>query len=276
MNKQVIRECERAHYLMQLSSYFSELTDLPGISFAYTNLVTDTWYNQAYNIHEIVTKDLTVTKDAILKLSKEYFSEHDREICFYLTPATTPANFNKFLEQNNFTSFDEEAWMFFDLNKSALLVNECTVSNIQVKEVTDKELDLFKDVYYKTLPGPEVNEYIQCVINGYLSPPPFVSIKYFLAFMDDKAVGMLSLVTQGKYSGLYAIAVDRDYQRKGICRTLLSKAINECKLNETEYLFLQTGNGEEAQKVFEHIGFVTEFVRYGYVNKAVAEEIQHG
>lgn len=276
MNKQIIRECERAHYLMQLSSYFSELTDLPGISFAYTNLVTDTWYNQAYGIHEIVDKGLTVSNDCLLSLSKEYFLTHKRKICFYIIPETAPSNFDKFLERNGFVSFDEEAWMFFDFTKSLTLVNECSANDVQVKEVTDSDLELFKEVYSQVLPGPEVKEYIQCVTNGYLSHPPIVSIKYFLAFINKKAVGMLSLLTLGKYSGIYAIAVDQDYQRKGVCKALISKAIAESKENGTEYLFLQTGNGEDSQKAFESLGFVTEFIRYGYVDEAVSEDLQHG
>lgn len=273
MNNQIIAECERAHYLMQLSSYFSELTDLPGVSFAYTNLVTDTWYNQAYSIQTLSSRQLTLTNSDILTISKKYFSERNRETCFYLSPASTPSDFGSFLESNDFATFDEEAWMFFDIEN---FLSRGHNFNVTIKEITKDDLDLFGEVYYRTLPGPEVNEYIQCVINGFLLPPPFVTIKYYLAYWNEKAIGMLSMLSIGKYSGLYAIAVDEEFQHKGVCRALVSKAVTQCKSNKTKYLFLQTGNGEDSQKVFERLGFNTEFIRIGYVSKSVADDMQHG
>ena len=105
MDKQLIRECERAHYFMQLSSYFSELTDLPFVSFAYTKYVTDTWYNQAYNIN-YTALDFTQAKfEEILKTCESFLSERNREACFYLTPATLPSNFGQLLEKQGYGIF---------------------------------------------------------------------------------------------------------------------------------------------------------------------------
>ena len=273
MDKQIIVNCERAHYLMQLSSYFSELTDLPGVSYSYTNLVTDTWYNQAYNIRELSSEHLAISCEDILSVSKQYFADRKRETCFYLTPDSS--DFERFLEDHGFISFDEEAWMFFDFDRVDELFSKGN-SDISIKEVNESSLDDFKEVYYRTLPGPEVKEYVQCVINGFISCPSFVEIKYYLAYVGDVAVGMLSLLSMGKYSGLYAVAVEKQHQNKGICRALATEAVKQCRTNGTEYLFLQTGNGEESQKVFERLGFSTQFVRKGYVSKAVADEMQHG
>lgn len=273
MNNQIIKNCERAHYLMQLSSYFSELTDLPGVSFAYTNLVTDTWYNQAYNIHSVSRKDTIEEKKDILDKSNLFFDKHDRQVCFYLTPATAFENFSQFLLDNDLVVFDEEAWMFYDFTNDLPQISK---GKIEVREITEKDLDLFGEVYCRVLPGPEVKEYVQCVKNGFLSHPPLVDIKYYLAFYEETPVGMLSLLSIGNCAGLYAVAVDEDYQHKGVCRALVSKAIVECKQKQIEYLFLQTGNGEESQEAFEHLGFTTQFVRKGYILKAMAEDVQHG
>lgn len=267
MKNEIIRKCERAHYFMQLSSYFSELSDLPGISFAYSRLVSDTWYNQAYNIHDLSSND------HILQRSCDYFGKHDRETCFYLTPATTPLYFAEFLKRNGFVEFDAEAWMFFDFSK---VFKSEIGPKITIKEVTENDLELLGEVYCKTLPGPEVNEYVQCVKNGYLSHPPLVDIQYYIAFYDGHPVGMLSLLSFEKYSGLYAVAVDENYKNKGICKALVSTAVSVCKKRGTEYLFLQTGDGEDSQKAFEHMNFKTEFVRIGYVRESSINDIQHG
>jgi len=258
---------------MQLSSYFSELTDLPFVSFAYTRYVTDTWYNQAYNIN-YTANDFTLTKfENILKTSETFLSERARETCFYLTPATSPANFGKFLEERNYGIFEEEAWMFFDRKKYPLLnVN----NDIIIKEVSDDLLSTFEEVYQRTLPGPEVDGYIKCVVNGFIAQPPMVEIKYYIAFVDNKPVGMLSLLCFGKYAGLYAVAVDEGYRKQGICKALVSKAVDYAQKQNVEHLFLQTGNGADSQLAFEKMGFVTEFIRIGYVPQSVIENMQHG
>ena len=273
MNKEVIKCCERAHYFMQLSSYFTELMDLPGVSFAYTNLVSDTWYNQAYNIQDLSSTELAESNESILSKSRKYFEDHNRELCFYLTPATTPTNFKEFLKNHGFTEFDKEAWMFYNFSKEDLL---STNPRIKIKDITDTELDLFSEVYCNTLPGPEVAAYVQCVKNGFLSRPPFININYFVAFYDEKPVGMLSLLIFGKYAGLYAVAVDEGYQNMGICKALVAKSVDICRKQDIEYLFLQTGNGEDSQVAFEHLNFETKFVRIGYIQESALKNIQHG
>lgn len=267
MEYDIIRKCERAHYIMQLSSYFSELCDFPGVSFAYSDLVTDTWYNQAYNIHGIDSNE------EILKRSIQYFDKNNREICFYLSPASIPQDFHVFLNEEGFVQCDSEAWMFYDFTKDLCFPSN---SNIVIKKVTEEYLNLFGEVYRNTLPGPEVNEYIQCVKNGFLSAPPLVDIQYYIAFYQNMPVGMLSLVSFEKYSGLYAVAVDNSYQNKGVCKALVSTAVKECKRRGTQYLFLQTGDGEDSQRAFEHLHFKTEFVRSGYVRESFSDSIQHG
>ena len=273
MDHIIISECERIHYFMQLASYFSELADYPNVSFAHTNLVTDTWYNQAYNIHNTCNNNSQDTCRTVLENATKYFADRNRDICFYLTPATSLDGFTSYLEEQGFIPFDEEAWMFYDYDKDTLRDYR---SDIIIKTVKEEDLVVFSDVYKSSLPGPEVDKYIQCVVNGFFARTPLVDIKYYLAYINDKAVGMLSYLSMGKYAGMYAIAVEQEFQKKGVCKSLVNHAVDFSKKNGVEYLFLQTGNGEDSQTAFKHMGFVTEFIRTGYVSKDSVEDIQHG
>lgn len=273
MNNQIIREIERIHYLMQLASYFSELTDLPGISYAYTKFVSDTWYNQAYNISIKEDDSLKQRFEELLRSSEGFFSARNRATCFYLTPASVPSQLGKLLEANDYMVFDEEAWMFLDPNK---YVHGRTNDNIRIVEVREDTLPVFGDVYRRTLPGPEVNGYIDCVVNGFISKPPLVDIKYYLAYVEDIPIGMLSLLCLSRYAGLYAIAVDENYQKIGACRAMLTSAVEHCKKSNIEYMFLQTGHDTDSETIFKHMGFVTEFVRNGYAQKSIVDTMQHG
>ena len=270
MENVIILACERAHYLMQLSSYFSTLVDKNNVSFAFSDYVSDTWYNQAYNM--ALSSDSTPEELAsFMEQSKRVFSTYNRLPCFYTSPATNPHAISELMEKNDYLPFDEEAWMFYS-EQEMLHAN----SNIEIKQVTEDLLGAFSDFYRENLPGPEVEEYIKCVINGFFRHPPLVDIRYLLAYKGDSPVGMISILSIGKFAGLYAVAVNEKYRRRGVCRTMISSAISLCNAKGIEHIFLQTGKGEESEIAFAKMGFKTEFVRVGYAHKTAIDNMQHG
>jgi len=268
-NISLIRESERAHYIMQLSSYFSELTDRPGVRYAYTHRLQDIWYNQAY--------DITWEKDDIDELVldvEKFLKEHDRLPCFYLTPATEPNNLGKLLEEKGYGKFEDEAWMFFDFN----VYNEIKdkLNNITISEISVNNLDVFSDIYRKGLPGPEVEKYIDAVVDGFCYKPPLVDIWYYIAYYSNEPAGMISLLKVGKYAGVYAVATIEKYQKKGIATALNSHVVKIAKQVGAEHIFLQTVVGEESEEIFGKMGYKTIYVREGYTTKEAISDLEHG
>ena len=271
MDNSLIRESVRIHYFMQLSSYFSELVDCEGVSFAFSDHVTDTWYNQAYGI-ALDNPNCNQDFSSTIRKCENVFQARNRTPCFYFTSASVPKNYKTKIRNCGYDEFDNESWMFFSEDLYVPKRNK----KIKIKSVTPRLLDTFAEFYRIGLPGPEVEGYVKCVLNGFMRKPPLVNIKYYLAFFNDVPVGMISLLTMEKYAGLYAVAVDENYQRMRICSTLVDTAIQECKKNNIKHIFLQTGYGEDSEKAFSQMGFKTEFVRIGYAQKTVINNLQHG
>jgi len=269
INISTIRESERVHYIMQLSSYFSELTDLPGVRFSYTYRFTDIWYNQAYDIEW--TSDIKSLKTVV----EEYLAKRDRLPCIYTSPATEPENIGKLLEDLGYGMFEEEAWMFynFDENKKAYTIPD----DISITEVkTEQDLEIFAEVYRKGLPGPEVEDYVEACLEGFKYKPPLVNIWYFIAKYQGAPAGMISLLTLGKYAGIYAVATIEEFQKKGIVRALNWVACALAEKVGCKYAFLQTVKGEDSELVFEKLGYETLFIREGYTTKQVIADLEHG
>lgn len=265
-----IRQCERAHYLMQLASYFSELTDMPGVRFAYTDKLKDIWYNQAYDI-TVSDKDV----DKLVKIIENYLASRDRLPCIYLSPATRPNKLSKLLEAYEYGQFESEAWMFYNYEENAKPYKK--PSQITIQEIkNDKDLDVFSDVYRLGLPGPEVEHYVQAVVDGYKYPPALVDISYFVAHYNDKPAGMISLLKIGEFVGVYAVATIEEYQGKGIGKSLIRHVGELSERAGCKYVFLQTVVGETGEAVFQKLGYETLFVRDGYTTKSVIAQLQHG
>lgn len=266
MTENEIKNCERMHYFMQLSSYFSELVDLPNVSFAFTNLLSDTWYNQAYNVCNLNLKDYKAFFDSC----EEVFKKNDREVCFYITPSAS--NFSEVLLSSGYALVDEESWMFYDFTKEICDVD----SSVRIVSVDREKLDEFGAFYKASLPGPEVDAYVQCVKNGFNAAPPLINIKYYLAYLEEKPVGMLSYLSFGEYAGVYAVAVLEDYQNMGVCKALVNRIVNVARESNIKFMFLQTGNGEDSEMIFEKLNFRQQFVRRGYVKETTISDITHG
>jgi GNAT superfamily N-acetyltransferase len=270
INNTLIRESERSHYIMQLSSYFSELTDLPGVRFSYTHLFTDIWYNQAYDINWN-SEDF----DQLIRTIEGYCKNRDRLPCIYLTPASKPDKIQEFLKERDYDKFENEAWMFYDFaenKKPYAMPKEITINEVQ----SDKDLEVFSEVYRQGLPGPEVEKYIQATIDGLRNKPPLVDIRYFVASYEGEPASMLSLLKIGHYAGIYAVATVEKFQQKGMARALNRHAATLAKDMGAKYMFLQTVVGEDSETVFKKLGYQTWYEREGFTTKEVISSLEHG
>lgn len=265
MTNSNIREMERAHYIMQLSGYFTELVDLPGVRFAYTDVFSDVWYNQAYDIY-----DNPSGYDEIIRKAEKYFAKKDRASCFYTSPATSDEFISK-LKTEGYVEFEQESWMVFpttnvDINPN----NEFSVSSV------GDDFSDFSAVYKEGLPGPEVDLYIEAAVNGCRFAPGNLGVEYLVAYHKDDPVGMLGLVMLPPYAGVYAVATLSDWQRRGVATLMNAHASKIAYRNNCTHLVLQTVSDEDSESKFVKMGYTTLFKRSGYALSEVVDQMTHG
>ena len=268
LNHDEIRLTERAHYHMQLSGYFSELVDFPGIRFAFTNRLADTWYNQAYDI------DWTHRSDADLgAVIAQRCASRDRAACVYISPANKPKNIATVLKQSGMVPFEDEAWMFFPMTSTLSESNE----SITIRDVgTNDGLSDFCEVYRHGLPGPEVENYIHAARDGFRYAPAGVDVRYLVAYIDGQPAGIMSVLSALGCSGIYNVATVPQFRRKGVARSLARHAVQIAHAYASKYLFLQTVSGDESEHAFSRLGFTTAYTRIGYTTPDVVASLTHG
>lgn len=269
LSKSITRSSERAHYLMQLGTYFTDLVDLEGVKFAFTKKLADIWYNQAY---DFMFEPEGI--DKAIKAVEEIHHEQDRVPCFYVHPYCTPSNLGQILRSQDYAVADEELWMFFRGEPERLPE---VSSPVGITTVRDREtLDKFTHVYRLGLPGPEVEMYIQSIVDSYYYQASAAPITHYVAEYDHQPAAMMSVHLLGDYAGVYNIATVPEFRRRGLAGMLLRRLVLDAQKAGAKHIFLQTEGEGVGKKVFERMGFRTEYVRMAYVPKEEAGDLTHG
>lgn len=271
LTKEQIRDSERAHYLVQVGTYFTQLTDKYGEGYAfklaYTEYVNDIYYNQAYGI--VCNEDVMLAN--IVKIIEDYFSNLNRIPCIYTTPATHPSSINKQLVKLGYIKADEESWMYLKeptLNRIP--------SNLEIKTISSEDdLESFSKVFYETMGGAEgfdVDRFIKEIMISHRNPPGARIVLHLLASVNDEPVGIASGFLIGKYCGIYNVGTLTRFRGQGIGSNLCFKLTQMSKELGARMWFLQTIKGGDAEIAFKRMGYITEYIREGYVPTEHAEE----
>ncbi len=258
VTEQFARTSVRAHYLMQLGSYISELTDISGARLAYTNKYPNIWYNSAYDIQV----DPSAVDDLIPKI-ETHMARRDRIPSIYVSPATSPSNLSELLEDRGYGKVETEAWMFADLSK--LPKPHTQPSEVSVWEAqTDADLQVFADLYRKGFPSPTVDLQIQAYIDGFKSKLPLVESTCFILNYCNQPAGMYISLRLGEYSGLYSGTVAKEYRTTNVFQVMVNHSKIMAAQRGIKYQFLQTIAGTSLEIAFRRFGYVTKFSRTCY------------
>jgi len=82
---------------------------------------------------------------------------------------------------------------------------------------------------------------------------------YYLGCIDGAAVATLHLITHKGTAGIYAVGTKRDFRRRGISSTLMSRAIEDARARRCPEITLSTATGGYARSLYERQGFEPVF-----------------
>ncbi len=261
INHKFIKETVRAHYILQLGTYVSELTDVPGIKYCYTRHFTNYWYNHAYGI-EIEASQV----DELISKVEAHARKRDRQPCIYVSPATKPSNLGELLVARGYEKAEQESWMFCDFSEHAesyVRPAEITILDVQ----TEAEFELYADIHRRALPYAEVEFQIEACRHGFKYKAPMLNVHYLVASYNGEPAAILSLLTLGEYAELYTGGTLDRYQNKGLMRALFDKVESILRKNGVKKAFFQT-IVPEAERAFKKLDYSTLYIRECYTPKA--------
>jgi len=86
---------------------------------------------------------------------------------------------------------------------------------------------------------------------------------HYLVKYNGNSVGTSSIITFDKIAFIYNVTTNKEYKRKGICKELMSKMIQDLD-NNIKTVCLQTEKGFYTETVYKNMGFKEEFTTYSY------------
>jgi ribosomal protein S18 acetylase RimI-like enzyme len=187
-----------------------------------------------------------------------YYQSMNFKPCFMLYPTTEPANFADFLCRGDFNLIDEEDAMILKRKMENIKPNV----DVRVTAIDRTQLDVWTKTLLK---GYGLPEGICGVVQGVFAKVSRDNgAKFYLAYFQDKPAGSCLLYSFNNVGTIYTVATAPECTKKGVATALVDNAIAESLSLGNKMLYLLTGKGSEAERLYEKLGFEMMFSRRLY------------
>ena len=262
---EILEEAEKSHYKFQIGCYFSGIKKIPGALLLWSNKIKDSYWNYATRINTDEKQSQKLIKQII-----DFYNSKNQQPAFYFTPFTKPRNVPQIAGEFGFKSALKDVWMFYekDIPKVAMPQN-FTIKQVETKEEMKTYVDIFNQSYSGATPeepyGALPKEYGECLFNSFTKPQNDKKIIHYLGNLDEKPIGIATLIYSKNFGCIYNIGTIPDHRKKGISSALTLNAVADSIKNDAKIVFLQTEQGSFNEKYFTSLGFSTKFIGEGFV-----------
>ena len=256
---------EKTHYQNQQGIYFSEMEIIEDAVLLYSDIIDDFFWNYAAQVSTTEEKVEKLIQDVIM-----FYREKKRIPSIYVTPFSKPNNISKYLESCGFNIELKDAWMVYD--KEPLVIE--ILEDLIIKEVEcGEDMGVFMKVFYEAYGGASEDEpygelpptYGDALCRSFKNPPKETNIVHYLGFIDEKPVGIGTLISSNGFGGIYNVGTSPKYRKHGIGSVISLKAVEDAKKEGNAIIYLMTEYGSYVEKFYERLGFSTKFIGCGYV-----------
>ena len=208
--------------------------------------------------------DINVNEDEAENLLnivvKHFRSRGSAFVRFRITPLTRPRTFSSFLESHGFEKEAEDSIMVF---KGKGLEDKLSPGG-EVRKISESEIDVGNKLLFTIFEfSIEWKKKWDRLTLDWMRKGG----KYYVAYVEGKPVGTSFLFSLMKTGGIFNVGTLKEYRKRGIGTTLTVHAIMESIKEGNDIHTLQTAKGENAERLYKEIGFVTDHTVSWYVKK---------
>lgn len=264
---------ENAHYRNQQGMYFSKMKTNKGVLLLYSDIIDDFFWNYAGQIN---TSQEDV--EELIRKITIFYKKEARLPAVYLTSLSQPQDISKRLENHGFKIEFKDAWMTYDVETPQIKKPK----DLIIKEVgSEEDMEIFIKVFYEAYGGVSEDEpygelpptYGEALHRSFENPPKEKRIIHYLGFINEKHVGIGTLISSEGFGGIYNVGTSPNYRKIGIGSAISLKAVEDSKREGNATTYLMAEEGSFVEKFYQRLGFSTRFIGCGYV---LSEEIKEG
>ena len=231
---------------------FTEYMKTQSCELYFSDCIKDNYYNHA--IH------LSGGPKEIFETHFNDFEKRNREATIYITPLSPLYGKNL---PKDFKKWASDAWMIADKNKFKNIKE--IKSDIETYLIDEKDkkdyLDTFKNAFSNKddVYGNVSDDYLVAENRFFEDKNGFKS-NIFIAKQSDEPIGVIRTVTKNSLCFIYALAVIKEYRKKGEAAKVLGNIALKHAINSgIETFILQTEAGSILERLYSIRGFKRAF-----------------
>lgn len=260
-----MRKLVDLHFSGQVKIGSSEMIEKKDYAISYSKFIQDCYWNMAH------LKNVDIHLEKVWQNIKNDMKELNRQPILYLTSNIDDEKVEKQLKNCSLENLYTDAWMMVeDLKNFKNYESKIDVEISQVKEEEKEEfigaiMDGFSsddpEDPYGTLP----EEYRE-IYHLEFEDPSYHKLEYCGKY-QGKMIATANLWWKEECAIIYTVSTSKKYQRKGVCKKMMSHIIKDLESIGIKTVCVQTEEGFYTEKVYESMGFRKVMLGRAYAEK---------
>ena len=167
-----------------------------------------------------------------------------------VTPLDRPLSLAARFKARGLRPSGTRAWMIFRGDVAAIRTN----TDVDVRVAEPDDATTFASIH-----GGDEKWMKRLSLAGTLTGMPEVGNTFYIGYLDGRAAGVLHLLRDGATAGIYAATTIKPLRRRGVCSTLIARAIADAQTAGCDVVCLSTAADSDAERLYRAVGFERVF-----------------
>jgi ribosomal protein S18 acetylase RimI-like enzyme len=197
--------------------------------------------------------------ESLLEVGFALLRAFDREPAARVGPLDRPKSLTRRLQQRRLEVVSRRSWMALSHDARDIEVNR----DVEVRIAEHEDVSTFAAIHSA---GEKWARKMS--VSSTLSGMRRTGNKYYLGFLEGQAVATQHLLIDGRTAGIYALGTVRPYRRRGVCSTLVARAIADARAAGCDVVCLSAELGGAPERLYEKLGFERVFESATWAGRA--------
>ena len=188
--------------------------------------------------------------DGVLDIGFALLRAFDCEPAAEVTPLDRPSSIAEHLRARGLLPAGTRAWMIFRGDVSAIRTNP----DVAVRVAGPDDAATFASVH-----AGDEKWMKRFSLAGTLTGMHEGGNTFYIGELDGRAAGVLHLLRDGATAGLYAATTVKSLRRRGVCSTLMARAVTDAQSGGCDVICLSAAADSDAERLYRTLGFERVF-----------------
>lgn len=255
------------HFGGQMDLYLSKRIQRENYNLYLSDVIGDEYWNLAY----LKKKNISLHKT--WKEIKEEMQEIGKKPIVYITSEILDTNLQEQIQDVHLQLLYMDVWMTLENleqlvgKKSSVDFSTVVVDKTQKEQLIQAIIDGFsgdnpEDPYQSLEDGYRV-----ALEKSFEEKAHSYQVIHYLGLKENDAIATATVIYRGTKGIIYNITTNKTYQKKGVCKQMLSEIAQDLIKRNIQEVCVQTEQGFYTEQVYKKMGFCERMIGRAYTEK---------